>query len=113
MTASRSVDFDKFFTDNVGLDLGTLNVEMSRTDLETLSNEKCLNTLAHGVSGQRPLVLVTNSSMPDGEPLGFMGRGNCPTISSKSGSPFSWLRYDEYDCSKDMANENTSGNWSN
>jgi hypothetical protein len=50
--------------------------------------------------------------MPDGEPLGFMGRGNYPTIGSKSGSPFSWLCYDDYDCSKDMAKENTTGDWS-
>ncbi|KAJ5240576.1 uncharacterized protein N7469_002167 [Penicillium citrinum] len=112
VVANRSLDFDDCFASNVGLDLATLNAEMSRTDLETLSKAKCLDTFAQDyVSGQRLLILVTNASMPSGEPLGFMGRGNYPTIGSKSGSPFSWLCYDDYDCSKDMAKENTTGDW--
>ncbi|KAL4939673.1 hypothetical protein BDV06DRAFT_198363 [Aspergillus oleicola] len=103
-------DFDKCFVPNIGVDFATANATMSRSDLQTLSKEDCLNKFAQDyVSGHSMVILVTNESMRKNEPLAFMGTGNT-AIGSKSGSPYSWLCEGDFDCTKDMAEE-VMGNW--
>ncbi|KAL4924604.1 uncharacterized protein BDV17DRAFT_295240 [Aspergillus undulatus] len=112
MRGNTSADFEECFEDNIGLDLAAINASMSRSDLQTLSKQDCINTFAQDyVSAQRLVVLVTNDPMPDGEPLAFMGPGNDPIGSgSGSGSPFDWLCDGDHDCTKDMVNA-TSLSW--
>ncbi|KAL4962442.1 uncharacterized protein BDV14DRAFT_191554 [Aspergillus stella-maris] len=102
---NTSSDFDYCFVPNIGVDLATANATMSRSDLQVLDKEACVNTFAEDyVAGHSMVILVTNESMPENEPLAYKGPGNF-WIGSKSGSPYSWLCDGNFDCTKDMAKE--------
>ncbi|KAL2867715.1 uncharacterized protein BJX67DRAFT_387626 [Aspergillus lucknowensis] len=106
-----SPDFEDCMLDNAGLDLPSFNAAMTGGDFTTLSKQECIHTFAQDyVSGQRMLVLVTNSSMPEAEPMGLIGAGNSKSFNDKSGSSFKWM-CDNPDCTKDMAEESIDS-WS-
>ncbi|KAL2829980.1 hypothetical protein BDW59DRAFT_178184 [Aspergillus cavernicola] len=107
-----STDFEQCFAENVGIDRPSFNAAMSGGELETLSRQECIDTFAQDyVSGQRTLILVTNASMSENEPMGWVGKGNSKSFDDKSGSTFKWLCDDNIDCTKGMAEEMME-NWS-
>ncbi|KAL4913092.1 hypothetical protein BDW62DRAFT_214530 [Aspergillus aurantiobrunneus] len=110
MTGNMSADFEECFEGLVQMDMDMFNAEMSRSDLEMLSNEDCINTFAQDyVSGQRMVVLVTSAPMPDGEPVVFMEPGNAGSFLSKGGSPFQWMCGGDLDCTAEVAKETVTG----
>lgn len=92
------------------MDAATLNAELSRSDLKTLSNKECIDTFAQDyVSGQRLVVLVTNEPLPEREPVVLMLSGNSGSFGSGDGSAFAWMCGGDYRCTKGVANEMVNG----
>lgn len=97
-------------TELIGMDVGTLNAELGRSDLKKLSNKECIDTFAQDyVSGQRLVVLVTNKALPKGEPVVFMLGGNAVGFNGGYGSAYAWMCGGDSDCSKDIASKMLDG----
>ncbi|PLN84163.1 hypothetical protein BDW42DRAFT_163090 [Aspergillus taichungensis] len=102
----NSTDFEQCFAANVGIEPLQFNAAIKDGNFKSLSKEDCVETFAQDyVSGQRVLVLVTNASMPDTEPVAWVGKGNFRSFEVKSDSVFDWLCDGDYRCSKSMAQE--------
>ncbi|KAL3472966.1 hypothetical protein BJX99DRAFT_249257 [Aspergillus californicus] len=111
ITGNISTDFEECATNRLGVDLSTYNAAIIDGEFETLSKQECVETFAQDyVSGQRLVVLVTNMSMPESEPMATMGNANSGSFDDKTGSIYDWLCDYDPDCTKAMANEQT-GNW--
>lgn len=110
MTSNGTEDWNNC-TELIGMDVATLNAELSRSDLKTLSNKECIDTFAEDyVSGQRLVVLVTEKALPEGEPVVFMLSGNAVGISGGGdGSAYTWMCGGDSDCSKDIASKMLNG----
>ncbi len=97
-------------TELIGMDVATLNAELGRADLKTLSNQECIDTFAQDyVSGQKLVVLVTQKELPEGEPVVFMLGGNSGGFSGGDGSAYRWMCGGDSDCNKDIASKMLNG----
>lgn len=98
--------FDSCFGDVLEMDRPRFNEILGRPDLERLDVVECVDVFAKEyVSGQNMLILVTDTPMPPGEPLAFMGRGNLP-----GGGHFKWMcdpRTDPMDCTPELVKQQT------
>ncbi|KAL4883546.1 hypothetical protein BJY04DRAFT_226567 [Aspergillus karnatakaensis] len=109
INGNHSTDFEKCFLQNAGVELPFYNAAIDESQFKTMSKQECIDTFAQDyVSGQRMVVLVTNSSMSEGEPMSWIGRGNAKSFDDKSGSSFSWLCNYEYDCGKSKVEQMTA-----
>ncbi|PKY04081.1 hypothetical protein P168DRAFT_236422 [Aspergillus campestris IBT 28561] len=108
----NSTIFEQCFAANVGIEPLQFNAALENESFKILSKEDCIETFAQDyASGQRALVLVTNASMPDSEPIAWVGKGNYRSFDVKSDSVFGWLCGDDYRCSKSQA-EGLIEDWS-
>lgn len=72
--------------------------------LKMLSKQECIDTFAEDyVSGHRMVILLTNTSLPDNEPLVYLGEGNSEDIIQKDRSYYKWICDNNVDCTKAMA----------
>ncbi|KAL5338375.1 hypothetical protein BJX70DRAFT_366905 [Aspergillus crustosus] len=107
-----SADFEECFLQNARVDLATYNDAVNESRFKSLSKKECIDTFAQDyVSGQSLLVLVTNDSISDREPMTWIGRGNSMSFEDKSSSSFSWLCDYDYNCDKGKAEQRTN-DWS-
>ncbi|KAL4864910.1 hypothetical protein BDV12DRAFT_158142 [Aspergillus spectabilis] len=104
VSGNTSTEFDRCFPNGAGVDLATFNAATSDDQFKTLSKQQCIDTFAQDyVSGHRMLILVTNASMPEDEPVAQIGSGNNKDFNVKSTSAYEWICDYDYECNQKRA----------
>ncbi|KAL2823960.1 hypothetical protein BJY01DRAFT_169418 [Aspergillus pseudoustus] len=106
LSENATSDFKDCMLNNADMGFGAYNGALDNGEFDILSKQECVDTFAQDFAARhRLVVLVTNTSMPESEPLAWFDRGNSQSFESKSGSKFRWLCNGNYNCDKELAED--------